>query len=593
MKLGANDLAWQEDRLSVVPFEWRERLRKLHFKKLQLVDSIEWSIEQENQFRESNLWLLKTTDRIKKLKVPINLSDFELCDLAEKLAKKCFDMTEIVTGIFFRKPKDLRNRLNKYVESYSIDPPHDEIEDTAAIARMTDHLWWRRQLRKYQARTLEGEAINLGYVHKRDQIYASDITVKRREQQKRRNAKTLEMTEATNLETGEIYNLTQLAEKSVSNPKIRRGELMTRIAGFENIAKGLDHAAEFVTITAPSKYHPKRIMENGFVDDNPKYLGATPRDTQQMFCKMWAAIRAKLHRNNIRVYGFRVTESHHDGCPHWHLLLFLPQEQIQKMRDIVFDYALREDTTERGAKKNRVNFKSIDPALGTAAGYIAKYVAKNIDGGGYVVQGDIEGDDLSEITPSHRIEAWASTWGIRQFQQIGGAPVGVWRELRRMKHDERMSEKTSLALSAADAGNWRSYIEAMGGAFVERKNLTLKIAYSRAGEKWDYFKDQPYPANPTRYNEIAPPSVCGIIERKKERVFFSCRYRWKIKSKKSDMVNACGVHPWTRVNNCTDVSGDDKTSLLVKIENDQMTFMNFSNKDRENNIDHNWRHYGY
>lgn len=127
MQLGQTDLAWQEDRLSYVPFEWRERLRKLHFKKLQLVDSIEWSIEQENQFRESNLWLLKTTDRIKKLKVPINLSDFELCDLAEKLSKKCFDMTEIVTGIFFRKPKDLRNRLNKYVESYSIDPPKDDL----------------------------------------------------------------------------------------------------------------------------------------------------------------------------------------------------------------------------------------------------------------------------------------------------------------------------------------------------------------------------------------------------------------------------------------------------------------------------------
>ena len=153
MQLGQTDLAWQEDRLSYVPFEWRERLRKLHFKKLQLVESIEWTIKQENQFRESNLWLLKTTDRIKKLKVPINLSDYELCDLAEKLAKKCFDMTEIVTGIFFRKSSDLRKRLNKYVESYSIDPPSQELEDKAAIARMTDHLWWRRHLRKYQART--------------------------------------------------------------------------------------------------------------------------------------------------------------------------------------------------------------------------------------------------------------------------------------------------------------------------------------------------------------------------------------------------------------------------------------------------------
>ena len=593
MQLDAINLAWREERLSYVPFDWKERIRKLHFKKLKLVDSINWTIEHEEQERKSNLWLLETTERIKKLKVPINITDREINDLAKELAKKCLDMTEIVNGIFYKYIKDLRQRLNKFVISYSITPPKETISDNAAVARMTDHLWWRRQLRNNQARALEREAINFGYISKKDQIYASDITVKRRQAQKKRNAETLEMTEAINLQTGEIYNLSQLSEKTVSNPKIRRGELMTRIVGFENIAKGLDHAAEFITITAPSKYHPKRIMENGFVDDNPKYFGSTPKETQNMFCKMWAAIRAKLHRNNIRVYGFRVTESHHDSCPHWHLLLFLPKENITLLREIVFDYALREDGNEKGAKNNRVNFKTIDPEKGTAAGYIAKYIAKNIDNGGYVVQGDIESDDFTEITPSHRIEAWASTWGIRQFQQIGGAPVGVWRELRRMKHDERMSEKTSLALSAADAGNWRSYIEAMGGAIVERKHLTLKIAYTRAGEKWDFFKNETYPANPTRYNEIARPSVCGILENRKERVFYSRRYRWKIKHKKSDLVNGCAVHPWTRVNNCTVFQNEDKNSLLVKVENEKLTYLNFSNNDRENNIDHNWRYYGF
>lgn len=540
---------WQRERLAHVPAQWRERVRRLHAKKLEGAKALPFT-KQGEALRLSNLWLLTTTERMAALRVPITLTDGELCDMARAKAQKAMALAEVAPSVFLATPEALRARLAAFVTRYGITPPAEHIEDGPAISRMTDHLWWRRALRKTQARALEAEAIALGYVHKQGEIYASTATVERRAQQKKRNAETLDTTEATNMDTGEVYKLGELAALSVANPRIRRGELMTRIKGFEDMATGLGHVAEFVTITCPSKYHPKRTASNGRVIDNPKFQGFTPREAQQYLTKTWASIRAKLHRSGVRVYGFRITEAHHDGCPHWHLLLFMHADQVGTMRAVVRAYALRVDGDEAGAQKNRVDFVSIDPAKGTAAGYIAKYVSKNIDGGGYVVQGDVEGEDHQAITPSHRIEAWASTWGIRQFQQIGGPPVGVWRELRRTSHTDDMGDTMQAALSAADAGNWRRYTEVMGGPMVERKCLPIRIAYTREGERWRYALQIPYEAPRTRYGEIAPACPLGLREVKRDRVHFSRRYKWKIERAVQGQREA--LTPWTRVNNCTE-----------------------------------------
>lgn len=68
-----------------------------------------------------------------------------------------------------------------------------------------------------------------------------------------------------------------------------------------------------------------------------------------------------------------------------------------------------EEMTGKEARRARFFAKVIDWSRGSAAGYIAKYVSKNIDGGGYQVQGDLEGGDFDAVTPSHRVEAWAAT----------------------------------------------------------------------------------------------------------------------------------------------------------------------------------------
>lgn len=532
------DRAWVGMQLDRAPKQWQGRIRK------------KWAdlMAGRGEFL-ANTFLRETSDSLGDMLLPMSASDDDLRARADALAADAFGAGARIGA---RGLVDYWRACVAFVESKGITPPDvqdgEEVEIRAAVARMVCTLWWRRQLRREHGRGIERAAIRLGYVHLKSEKYVSNVNVWRRQQQKRRNADTLAAVEVVN-QHGDAFTLAELAERSNANPRIRRAELMTRIAGFEKVAKDLGHVAEFWTGTAPSRFHAIRSQDGR---ENPAWLEggkATPRDAQKHLGKCWAQFRAWAKRKGFGMYGFRIAEPHHDGCPHWHLLLFMPKDVQEAAREKFRHYFLtKHEPEERGAQANRVKFVEIDMTKGSAAGYVIKYVSKNIDG--YGVQQDLFGQDAVE--GAVRVEAWASTWGIRQFQQVGGPPVGVWRELRRLQADDGLSDRVERAREAADAGDWQGYTMVQGGPVVKRRDLAIEPAKSMDGERWCPVAGCTVPAPRTRYGDEPKGAVFGVRDVRKGRAFVTRRFKWEVRAGK---VRGEARHPWTRVNNCTAEAG--------------------------------------
>ena len=469
--------------------------------------------------------------------LPLDASDTDLCDVAWSMAEKCrvkllaiegeqehvptadfLDGVRAATGLAVSAESvdlfEQRTRLAQLCVDGGIAAPEpSRYEDQPAVRRMVAAHWWKGRLRKAHGKAKERAAIHLGLVRRDRECYVSSVSVLDRQWQNERNAAALAATIARNLETEQEFTLAELAAKGPANAAIKRAELMTRINGFERIAIAAGHAGLFLTITCPSKMHRMKNVGGrwehgrnigGKVIRNSKWDGTTPDQAQKYLAGVWARIRAALARRQVNLYGFRIAEPQHDGTPHWHCLFFVDPKHTDVVRSMVRRYALAMDGDEPGAQEKRFDFKTMDAAKGTAAGYIAKYIAKNIDG--YRLEKDLEGND--SIETSARVEAWATRWRIRQFQQIGGPPVTVWRELRRVESvpsdapdfvqmAHRAVNKVAVIEGRDNASvAWDRYVAAQGGVSCGR-DYRVRIAKAQSEAVG-------------RYGETGAPLIVGV-----------------------------------------------------------------------------------
>ena len=424
------------------------------------------------------------------------------------------------------------------------------------MSRLTDRAWWYQKIRTLRNQRLSEIERELGIVRQGYSAYSSDRAVRNGRYGR---AKAREFMEKRVLKShrGEELTLSECAASNHTNPEIRFAELMTRVKGFEEIANESGHTGVFLTITCPSRMHRSHSKYGAF---NAKFDGTTPHQANEYLKRVFERIRAYLHRNGVFQYGVSTVEPHHDGTPHWHLLVFVPKHQLKTLIDAYRKYALQDTPNERGAQKQRFKAEIIDPSKGSAAGYVVKYISKSLSGKG--VGKDLYGNDAFDS--AGRIIQWSRDHRIRQFQTVGGPSIGVWRELRKIRKPFA-NPALEAARFAADSGDWAGFIRAMGGIGAGRQSQPVRLHYDHR-IAMDIESSEVMLLDKNKYGEKAPKLTIGL--RFDGKVIPTRKQLWNSQRKLMPLFNvptkiltklrSSGSffareesEPWTCVNNCT------------------------------------------
>lgn len=494
--------------------------------------------------------------------------------IAEMLETECEALGLTAEGMSVEELDWLYCHLGREMLALRVVPPAwnapwERERIFTAILRMCSPDWWGRKIWRLRCDWRENQLRAIGAVHKKAHAYVSASSLMEWQEQRRKNRDFFKSHELVD-EDGNVSSLEDMINKSTSNPAIRRHELMARMAGVELVAQQRGDVGIFLTITCPSKYHSN--IQSGH--HNAKWNHTTVAQAQQYLCRVWNRATAKLKREDLRPYGFRVAEPHHDGTPHWHTLLFMPQAEVKATVAILREYFIKEDRAELGRNTGaRFKSKKMDPRKGSATAYIAKYISKNIDG--HALAGELDDESGKPLNETAKYAmAWASLHRIRQFQPMGQPPVTVYRELRKLSNQITARQKIAntfkrgaamladpamdAVCAAADVGCFATYILRQGGVLIPREDYVVRLAYQDADEMNAYCE--------------TPEKVFGVWSPRLGEISRICTrlVKWTIRAK-SKATTGAKSGPGLGVDVSPSPTGDAWSSVNNSTEDEKIT----------------------
>jgi hypothetical protein len=249
-----------------------------------------------------------------------------------------------------------------------------------------------------------------------------------------------------------------------------------------------------VTLTAPPRMHPSA----------KSYDGTTPQQAQEHLSGCWRRAYKALHAQGVRAPFVRVVEPHKDGCPHWHVCLWVDGTgQALSVQRVLEDAFLWEHEPDApGSLVHRVKWDPVraegqDAAVVVIA-YLLKYMRKHLQGGENV---DLEAGDRD------RIAAWGAIHGIRRIRIAGPVSRKLWDALRTFKLLDLIGEGAPHQVLAAVAA------ACSGDALEASKVLADTAAHvlmTRRGEWIDAETGEVFDLPKTVHGESAPATPYAL-----------------------------------------------------------------------------------
>lgn len=207
--------------------------------------------------------------------------------------------------------------------------------------------------------------------------------------------------------------LIDLVMSAYHSPKRYYSEIQNRVNTLVKVSKDENLVPIFMTLTLPSEYHRCKTTKSGKLIVNSKYNGTTPKEASQELTKLFAKIRHDRSLKDLtkdeRIY-FRANEPHKDGTPHTHILMFIPKDRVEKVKNAY----------KRLYDKRANDIQIINDNIDNSVAYLMKYINKLLPLS--------KKEKLSE--KEEYLNAWYSHNKIHRFNSSRSlAPLSLYRLL--------------------------------------------------------------------------------------------------------------------------------------------------------------------